>query len=533
MPFKRFLVGFDIGGKELKVVILRRHRAGVEMVGFDRVQLKSGSDDERSYEAGEELRRIISLHGVSNAVGCACVPMKACVLRRLSLPPVKGRNILEQLLQTEAQNQIPIPMSKMAFSYLIQASGSTEMQVLIGLCKREVVEFVLRVAHLAGLNLRLIMPSALACWNAVSNSLLSERLTCLLDIGETAVDIVVGCGEEVFVVRSIPMGIEQLTNAVAEDVGCSREEAELRLRRDGINLSMLDQLGEDSFEASGVLSWLLKFEGELVKTAQVVKQSIGEEIRKVLLCGDGAVLPNMSEWLGKRLGINVLHLDASRVAVWTKGLVSQSELLPLVGAIGVARTLAMGIPSINFMPSRKEGFFVVPRLVRYATPVLLALNIVLIAVGVQCNLRLTELRDEAEKLTMAVEEKRKQFHLESVSNDIPVMVSKMKEVVLEFGDIRGDWLELLYKLSVVLPKDAWLSEIECRRGGEVVIRGVAPSYRVLDEVVNAVRNVKADEDGKVPLFSEVVVTGAIGRQVAGRTLIDFRLMCSFRQTQRR
>jgi type IV pilus assembly protein PilM len=282
MPFKRFLVGFDIGEKELKVVILRRHRAGVEMVGFDRVQLKSGSDDERSYEAGDELRRIISLHGVSNAVGCACVPMKACVLRRLSLPPVKGRNILEQLLQTEAQNQIPIPMSKMAFSYLIQASGSTEMQVLIGLCKREVVEFVLRVAHLAGLNLRLIMPSALACWNAVSNSLLSERLTCLLDIGETAVDIVVGCGEEVFVVRSIPMGIEQLTNAVAEDVGCSREEAELRLRRDGINLSMLDQLGEDSFEASGVLSWLLKFEGELVKTAQVVKQSIGEEIRKGL-----------------------------------------------------------------------------------------------------------------------------------------------------------------------------------------------------------------------------------------------------------
>jgi hypothetical protein len=143
------------------------------------------------------------------------------------------------------------------------------------------------------------------------------------------------------------------------------------------------------------------------------------------------------------------------------------------------------------------------------------------------------LRDEAEKLTMAIEEKRKQFHLESVSNDLPVMVSKMKEVVLEFGDIRGDWLELLYKLSVVLPKDAWLSEIECRRGGEVVIRGVAPSYRVLDEVVNAVRNVKADEDGKVPLFSEVVVTGAIGRQVAGRTLIDFRLMCSFRQTQRR
>jgi len=533
MLFRRFFVGFEIGQRELKVVILRRHHAGVEMVGFDRVRLKAESDEERCYEVGEELRRIISLHGVSSAVGCACVPMKTCVLRMLSLPPVKGRNILEQLLLTEAQNQIPIPMSKMAFSYLIQASGSTEMQVLIGMCKREVVEFVLRAAHLAGLNLRLIIPSTLACWNAVSTNLLTERLTCLIDIGETAVDIVVGHREEVFVVRSIPMGIEQLAKVVAEDVGCSQEEAELRLRRNGVDLSTLDQLGEESFERSGMLSWLLKFEGELVKTAQVVKQSIGEEMKRILLCGDGAVLPNISEWIGKRLGVNVLQLDASKVGVWTKGLVSQNELLPLVGAIGAARTLAMHIPSINFMPHLREGFFIAPKLIRYVTPVLLALNLVLIAVGLHCNLKLTKLRGDAEKLVMAIEEKRAELRSELVSNDLPVIVSKMKEAVSKFGDIRSDLLELLYKLSMVLPKDAWLSELEYRRDSEVIIRGVAPSYRVLDEIVNAIRGMKADEGGKVPLFSEVVVTSAIGRQMAGRTLIDFRLMCSFRQTQRR
>lgn len=529
MVGKRFFVGFDVGQSELKVAILRRRGSSVEVVGLNRVSLER-EGEERCEEVGSKLSEVLSLHGVKNAAVCACVPMTACTLRRITLPPIKRQETIEQLAQMEMQNQIPFPLSRVAFSHVVQSFGHDGTHVLVGICKHEAVEFLLRAVHAGGLELHAIIPSVLACWQAASEESLSERFTCVVDIGMASTDIVVGHAKDVFVARNVPVGVGQLLRAVAEDEKCSLEEAEWRVRRNGIDLRLLDEgdlkSPDSAVSRSAILGWLFRLEEEILKTAQMVERSFGDAVRRILLCGGGALMPNLAEWLSRRLGIRVQLLDMPRVAESFAGLIGKEEFMPMAAAYGAARMLASRRHTLNFVPRRRFKLAATPSMLRYVALLLLALNVGLIVLSLSHSSRLRLLQIEAEAMAKALDEKRSQLRSEIATESLSVTVSAMRDLLSEVSDVRSDWLEILYGLSVALPKEVWLSELECTRGREVAIRGTAMSYRALDEAVRSIRQLKFGGDEGSKIFSDVVVTSVVSREAAGKTLIDFRLVCS-------
>ncbi len=526
---KRFFVGFDVGESELKVVILRRRGSSVEIAGLNRVALQL-EGEERCEEVGRKLSEVLSAHRVNDAAICACVPMTACTLRRITLPPVKRREMIEQLAQVEMQNQMPFSFNRVAFSHVVQSFGRDGTHVLVGMCKHEAVEFLLRAAHAAGLELNVITPSALACWQAANDEALNERLTCVIDIGAASTDVVVGHARDVFVARSVPVGTGQLLKAISEDASCSSEEAEWKMRRNGIDLELLregeTQGADNAVGCSSVLKWLLKLEEEILKTAQMVERAFGSSIRKVLLCGGGALIPNLVDWLGRRLGISVQLLEMPRLAGSHSGLIGKDEFMLTAAAYGAARSLALRRSTLNFAPRRPFKLVIIPKVLKQVALLLLALNVGLVVLALSYNSQLKQLQVEAEALAKALEERRSQLRSEVATGSLMATVSAMRHLLTEVSDVSGDWLEMLYGLSMALPKDVWLSELECARGREVTMRGTALSYRALDEAVRSIRQLKFGDGDKSTMFSDVVVTSVVSREVAGRTVVDFRLVCS-------
>lgn len=529
--FKRHIVGFDVGGRELKVAILRRSGSDVELVGLNSVQIKSKDDAERCEEVGRRLFEILSMHRVRDAAVCACVPMTACTLRRLTLPPVKGRDAIEQLIQMEMQSQIPIPISRVLLSYIVQSRTREGMEVLVALCKREAAEFLLRAAHIAGLQLSMIAPSVLACWHATSEEALQERMTCIVDIGAASTDIVVGYGGTILVARSAPVGVDHLLKGISLELNRPVEEIEGQVCRDGVNISQIEMELEEGSEASPTLDWLLRLEEEISKTAQVVERSFNETIRKVLLCGC-ALMPNLPEWLSKRLGVDVQPLDMPRIDVRLGSLVSRSEFLPMSAAFGVARSFALRKPMLNFVSQHSRRISITPQVQRCIAAVLSMINLALIVAGLFYSFQVKRLQEEAEGVAREVEIMRTHLRSEMVSEGLSVAVAAMRNLALEASKAEWDWLELLHSLSLSLPGDVWLTELECTRGREVIMRGTALNYRSLDEAVRSIRQMKSS-DGRGQFFSDVVVTSVVSRDLGVKSVIDFRIVCTFARANMR
>ncbi|HID08202.1 MAG TPA: hypothetical protein EYP10_13770, partial [Armatimonadetes bacterium] len=154
MPNRRAVVGIDIGERELKVIVARSRRSGIEILDVQRVPLQSDNSDARTREVARKLEQILLAGGWDKAPIAACVPMSACTLKRLMLPPTRKRDVLEQMVQSEAENEIPLPLNQVAFDYVVQSRDNTATQVLIGACRREAVEALLAIAHTANAQLR-------------------------------------------------------------------------------------------------------------------------------------------------------------------------------------------------------------------------------------------------------------------------------------------------------------------------------------------------------------------------------------------
>ncbi len=229
----------DLGNSCLKALRLSRTDSGVEVTGFDNIQHgKILTGDVKPAERDElialSLRQFVKQNDLGKDAVVVSVPSQNSFARFVNLPPVAPKRIPE-IVRFEAAQQIPFDINDVQWDWQMFEQGkNAESKVGIFAIKNEVVSSVLEHFSREDITISYVQMASMALYNYAlydrSDLLNSDSQgVVILDIGAENSDLVV-CTKSTVWQRSIPMGGNAFTKAIAEAFKLNFEKAE-KLKR--------------------------------------------------------------------------------------------------------------------------------------------------------------------------------------------------------------------------------------------------------------------------------------------------------------
>ena len=322
-------IGLDIGSITTKAVWLRQ-------TGKDKYRLQGATmfgtppggmniDSEQGYLVmAENLKKGLkeaNLH-VKNVV--ASLPESEVYTRIVTMPQMP-RSELESAINWEAEQNIPLPISEVNFSYtLVDKKADNSMEVMIVAAPKKLVEKYQQILNMADLNPVGIETQLIAASRAL---FLQETLgpTMLMIMGARMCEIAIVKGMNLVFTRSIATAGEALSRSLTTSLQLEVNQAESYKRTYGL---LEDQLeGKVAAALRPVLDVIIR-EAKRTVNFYETKES-GLKIKTTVLAGGTAGLPGLVQLMASGLNIEVqVGNSLSKISGQDKRGEIPSELLP-------------------------------------------------------------------------------------------------------------------------------------------------------------------------------------------------------------
>ena len=165
---KSFLV-VDFGATNLKLAEFELTEAGglcLRRYGFRSLGQDGTQEATREAAMLKGLQEVLSANPYDSRNVNICAPGYHTFSKFVKLPPVDTSKVT-QIIQYEAQQNVPFPLEEVVWDYQILGAAPTgELEVLLVAVKSDVVEGLFRTAEKAGLRLQLVDVSPAALCNA-------------------------------------------------------------------------------------------------------------------------------------------------------------------------------------------------------------------------------------------------------------------------------------------------------------------------------------------------------------------------------
>ncbi|HXU78833.1 MAG TPA: pilus assembly protein PilM, partial [Methylomirabilota bacterium] len=228
LNLKSFLA-VDFGAGTLKLAEFEVNEAGglrLKQYGLRSLGAEGSQESAREATILKALQEMIAEKGVKSKNVNVCAPGFHVFSKFVKLPPVDAGKVT-QIIQYEAQQNVPFPLAEVVWDY--QILGSTpggELEVLLVAIKADIVEGLFRVTESAGLHLQLADVSPAALCNAFRyNYQELDDCTMLLDIGAKTSNLLFFEKGKVFS-RSINLGANSITQDFANESKLKFDAAE-------------------------------------------------------------------------------------------------------------------------------------------------------------------------------------------------------------------------------------------------------------------------------------------------------------------
>ncbi len=288
----RFSLGLDIGTSSIKVARLVKTRGGVKLLNFWEKEIpregKGEAEDEIIARTITEL--LSSIQGEKKII--SSLPASSFVIKRLSLP-FKGSRRIRQVIRYEMEPFLPFPLEETIIDfYIVDERLPDRTLVLAFAINKRVVERHLKILNLAGIKPEIVDLDSTSLFNVYFPKKDKETIA-LINLGATQTVINIISEGKLLFTRSILKAGDDITQALAEELGVSFKETE-GLKREGLDETktkvikpILDEIKK---EIEYTLSSFLAFYSD-------------KKIEKILLTGGSARLPGMVEYFQKSLNI--------------------------------------------------------------------------------------------------------------------------------------------------------------------------------------------------------------------------------------
>ena len=149
---KSFLA-VDFGAANLKLAEFEMNEAGnllLKQYGFKALGQEGAQEATREAAMTKALQELLSEHPVVSKNINICAPGFHTFSKFVKLPPVDTSKVT-QIIQYEAQQNVPFPLEEVVWDYqILGATATGELEVLLVAIKSDIVEGLFRVAESAG-----------------------------------------------------------------------------------------------------------------------------------------------------------------------------------------------------------------------------------------------------------------------------------------------------------------------------------------------------------------------------------------------
>lgn len=358
---KSFLT-VDFGAGSLKLAEFEINEAGgLQLVNFAIKSLgpEGSQDGTREKIILSALQGALAEKGIKSRSVNVCAPGFHVFSKFVKLPPVDASKV-GQIIQYEAQQNVPFPLSEVVWDYQILGSApGGELEVLLVAIKSDIVEGLFRVAAQAKLKLQLCDASPAALCNAFRfNYGELEDCTMLLDIGAKTSNLLFFEKGKVFS-RSINLGAIAITQDFAAEAKLKFEDAEKIKIAEGF-VSLGGAYEEPEGEHQKIISkiarqFMTKLHIQVNQTLQFYKgQQGGAAPQRLFLSGGAAIMPYTAQFFAEKLNVPVEYFNPFR-NVQIDPAVNLEELSRVAHGLGEVvglglRNLANCPVEMNLMP---------------------------------------------------------------------------------------------------------------------------------------------------------------------------------------
>jgi len=395
---KKLPIGIDISDSSIEVLRLNKKR---EIIEHARITLTEGIIENGKIMDKEKLvyslREVLKKAGAENVASSSkkvkaimSLPESKVFVRNFELPlDLTGEELTREII-SEIGKIVPTGLDSVYWDYVLVPTKKSH-HILFVAAPKDLTDEYVEVADLAGLEVVVIDVEASSLGRSLLKPLFLKANSMVVDIGARTSDIsIFGRDGLLHLSVSVPVAGNQLTQAIMDKLGKSREEAEELKRTFGFEEE------KDKHHISTVLRD--SFEEVLEKIKKVIKyyqNNVSGKVEEIILAGGSSSLPWLDEYLEKSLGVKVKI--GNPIEKLKNGQVLNSKEKQAVlfsNVIGLAlRGLDEPWRGINLLPKTSSGGTKKEEVFKYALSLFLVI-LILVSYGYSGYTYLTKIKGQ-------------------------------------------------------------------------------------------------------------------------------------------
>src|SRR5438270_4527272 len=358
---KSFLA-VDFGAVNLKIAEFEINDSGgllLKQYGLKSLGQEGTQEVTREAAMTRALQELLSEMPFGSKIINICAPGFHTFSKFVKLPPVDTSKVT-QIIQYEAQQNVPFPLEEVVWDYQILGAAATgELEVLLVAIKSDIVEGLFRVAESAGLRLQLVDVSPAALCNSFRYNYGDlEGCTMLLDIGAKTSNLLFFEKGSVYS-RGINIGANSITQDFSKETRLSFAEAEkLKIEEGFVSLGGAYEEPENPHQAaiSKIARQVMtRLHIQVNQTVQFYRgQQGGSAPQQLFLSGGAAIMPYTAQFFSEKLNVPVEYFNPFRNVQIDPSL-NLEDLVKVAHSVGEVvglglRNLANCPVEMNLMP---------------------------------------------------------------------------------------------------------------------------------------------------------------------------------------
>ncbi len=456
------ILALDVGASGLKLAEFVPLKAGgVELVTYavGALNLDPHGDADRGTVITSTLMGMLAESGIQPGPVLVSVAGQSVFSKFVKLPPT-DRDKIQQIVQFEAQQNVPFPIDEVVWDYQLIGPAVAELDVMLAAIKADIIEQLFAAIEAAGLDPQLVDVAPMALYNATRyNYAELPACTLVVDMGARSTDLIFIEQGRVFN-RSIPVAGNAITQQIMQEFNLTFADAEEMKKAhafvafggayEGHKSEVVDKVSKS---VRGVMT---RMHAEIVRSINFYRsQQAGEAPTLVLLAGGTSIIPYTDTFMKEKLSVEVDYLNPfNNVTVHTsipgEQIGKSAHVLGQVVGLALRRRMPCPI-EIDLMPPaklatrafrRKQPFFIMAMLGVVLTVAVWALYFLKMAQLAHARAQTLQTKVEA----LAGDEARL-IEQESRVKDVEGKVEKLLGLTAR----RTQWLELLKQIRSSMP----------------------------------------------------------------------------------
>src|SRR5207253_10571629 len=358
---KSFLC-LDFGAGSLKIAEFEPSESGtlrLKQFGLRSLRFEGSQDAARERVILKAVQELFAEKPFGSKNINVCAPGFHVFSKFVKLPPVDTSKVT-QIIQYEAQQNVPFPLEEVVWDYqILGATATGELEVLLVAIKSDIVEGLFRVAETAGLRLQIVDVSPAALCNSFRYNYGDlEGCTMLLDIGAKTSNLLFFEKGSVYS-RGINIGAISITRDFSKESRLSCAEAEkLKIEEGFVSLGGAYEEPDNPHQAaiSKIARQVMtRLHIQVNQTVQFYRgQQGGSAPVRLFLAGGASIMPYTAQFFAEKLSVGVEYVNPFRNVTLEPGI-DLEDLAKVAHSFGEVvglglRNLAQCPVELNLIP---------------------------------------------------------------------------------------------------------------------------------------------------------------------------------------